>query len=74
MSQPAIAIVTRRSVMKVLAAAFLGVPAPYFWKFYVDNAAYSVFEHGEAGFSLIRLAHRLSVGQEVAIGTRAARE
>lgn len=52
-SKPTIAIVTHRSVMKVLAAAFLGVPAPYFWKFYVDNAAYSVFEHGEGGFSLI---------------------
>ena len=52
-STPTIAIVTHRSVMKVLASAFLGVPAPYFWKFYVDNAAYSVFEHDEAGFSLI---------------------
>lgn len=48
-----IGIVTHRSVMKALAAAFLNVPPPYFWKFYVDNAAYSVFEHDSSGFSLI---------------------
>jgi broad specificity phosphatase PhoE len=61
-SKPVIAIVTHRSVMKVLAAAFLGAAAPYFWKFYVDNAAYSVFEHGEGGFSLINwnVTHHLS--------------
>jgi broad specificity phosphatase PhoE len=61
-SKPVIAIVTHRSVMKVLAAAFLNVPAPYFWKFYVDNAAYCVFDYGEAGFSLINwnVTHHLS--------------
>lgn len=46
-------IVTHRSVMKGLAAAFLNVPAPYFWKFYIDNAAYSIFQHDSSGFSLI---------------------
>lgn len=46
-------IVTHRSVMKGLAAAFLNVPPPYFWKFYIDNAAYSVFEYDASGFSLI---------------------
>ena len=48
-----IGIVTHRSVMKGLAAAFLRVPAPYFWKFYIDNAAYSIFEYDSSGFTLI---------------------
>jgi broad specificity phosphatase PhoE len=42
-------IVTHRSVLKGLAAAILGVPAPWFWKFYMDNAAYSIFEHTASG-------------------------
>jgi broad specificity phosphatase PhoE len=46
-------IVTHRSVLKGLAASILRVPAPYFWKFYIDNAAYSVFEHDDSGFALI---------------------
>lgn len=45
-------IVTHRSVLKGLAASLLNVPAPWFWKFYIDNAAYSVFEHDESGFIL----------------------
>jgi probable phosphoglycerate mutase len=49
----AFAIVTHRSVIKVLAAFMLDVPPPYFWKFYTDNAAYCVFEHGEDGFVLV---------------------
>jgi broad specificity phosphatase PhoE len=49
----AVGIVTHRSVMKGLAAAFLRVPPPYFWKFYIDNAAYSVFEHDSSGFTLM---------------------
>jgi broad specificity phosphatase PhoE len=47
------ALVTHRSVIKVLAAFMLDVPPPYFWKFYIDNAAYSVFEHSESGFTLV---------------------
>lgn len=46
-------IVTHRSVVKTLAASMLGVRPPYFWKFYIDNAAYSVFEYGETGFTLL---------------------
>jgi broad specificity phosphatase PhoE len=46
-------IVTHRSVMKGLAAAFLRVPPPYFWKFYIDNAAYSIFDYDESGFTMI---------------------
>lgn len=49
----AFAIVTHRSVIKVLAAFMLNVPSPYFWKFYTDNAAYCVFEHSESGFTLV---------------------
>ncbi len=45
-------IVTHRSVLKGLAASILNVPAPWFWKFYMDNAAYSVFEYDAAGFVL----------------------
>jgi broad specificity phosphatase PhoE len=45
-------IVTHRSVLKGLAASMLNVPVPWFWKFYMDNAAYSVFEHDESGYIL----------------------
>jgi len=48
-----VGVVTHRSVIKVLASAFLNVPPPYFWKFYIDNAAYSVFDHDSSGFSLV---------------------
>jgi broad specificity phosphatase PhoE len=47
------AIVTHRSVIKALAASILDVSAPYFWKFYIDNAAFSVFGYGESGFTLL---------------------
>ena len=49
----AIAVVTHRSVIKVLAAFMLNVPPPYFWKFYTDNAAYCVFEYTDGVFTLI---------------------
>jgi broad specificity phosphatase PhoE len=52
-SQSVIGVVTHRSVIKGLAAAFLNVPPPYFWKFYVDNASYSIFDHDQSGFSLV---------------------
>jgi broad specificity phosphatase PhoE len=45
-------VVTHRSVLKGLAAAILGASRPWFWKFYMDNAAFSVFEHGTSGFAL----------------------
>ncbi len=47
------AVVTHRSVIKGLAASLLGVAAPYFWKFYIDNAAYSVFENDGIRFVLL---------------------
>jgi broad specificity phosphatase PhoE len=45
-------VVTHRSVLKSLAASILNVPVPWFWKFYMDNAAYSVFEYDASGFVL----------------------
>ncbi len=47
------AIVTHRSVIKALAAAMLDVNPPYFWKFYIDNAAFSIFEVSDGTFTLI---------------------
>ncbi len=47
------AVVTHRSVIKVLAAFMLDVRPPYFWKFYTDNAAYCVFEYAGDGFTLL---------------------
>lgn len=51
--QGVFALVTHRSVIKVLAAYMLDVSPPYFWKFYVDNAAYSVFEYSGREFTLL---------------------
>lgn len=51
--QGVFALVTHRSVIKVLAAYMLDVSPPYFWKFYVDNAAYSVFEYSGREFMLL---------------------
>lgn len=46
-----IAIVTHRTVIKVLLAAAVGLERDYFWKFYVDPASYSVIRHSdETGF------------------------
>ena len=42
-----IAVVSHRSVAKLLGGALLGLTAGYFWKFYLDNAAYSVFAHSD---------------------------
>lgn len=50
-----ICIVSHRSALKVLAAALLGFREKYYWKLYLDNAAYSVLGHDERkGFILIR--------------------
>jgi len=47
-------IVSHRSVLKLLAGALLGMTAGYFWKFYLDNAAYSVIGRGDGGFVLLK--------------------
>lgn len=46
-------VVTHRAVIKPLAAAILGMRAPYFWKLHIDNASFSVFEVINEDFMLI---------------------
>ena len=48
------AIVSHRSVAKLLGGALLGMEKDYFWKFYLDNAGYSVFGYDGTGFVLLR--------------------
>lgn len=48
-----IVIVSHRSVAKLLAGALLGMEVGYFWRFYLDNAGYSVFGFNEGGFVLL---------------------
>lgn len=38
-----IVIVSHRSVAKLLAGALMGMESGYFWRFYLDNAGYSIF-------------------------------
>ena len=47
-------IVSHRSVAKLLAGALLGMESGYFWRFYLDNAGYSVFGFNEGAFVLLR--------------------
>jgi broad specificity phosphatase PhoE len=47
-----LAVVTHRSVAKLLMGALLGMTEGYFWKFYLDNAGFSVVGHREGGFVL----------------------
>jgi len=49
-----IAIVSHRSVAKLLAGALMGMESGYFWRFYLDNAGYSVFGFNDGGFVLLR--------------------
>ncbi len=49
-----IAIVTHRSVAKLLGGALLGMERGYFWKLYLDNAGFSVLGHRDGGFVLLR--------------------
>ncbi|HHS50535.1 MAG TPA: histidine phosphatase family protein, partial [candidate division Zixibacteria bacterium] len=46
----AFAVVTHRAVLKPLMSAMLGIPEPFFWKFRITTASYSVFEHGKNGY------------------------
>lgn len=52
----AIAVVSHRSVVKVMIAAALGVAKNYYWKFHLDNASVSLlhYEH-QRGFTLVKL-------------------
>ena len=47
------AIVTHRSVLKLLGGALLGIGDP-FWKLYLDNAGYCVVAHENGGFVLLK--------------------
>lgn len=47
------AVVTHRSVIKVLAGSLLGMEEP-FWKLYLDNAAYCVIERRNGLFVLTK--------------------
>ena len=49
-----IAIVSHRSVAKLLAGALLGMDSGYFWSFYLDNAGFSVFGHRGERFVLLK--------------------
>lgn len=51
-----VAVVTHRSVLKVALAEMLGIPSNYFWKFYFDNASYSLVEYRKShGYTLTAL-------------------
>jgi len=51
-----VAVVSHRAVLKPLLARALGVSAPYFWKFHLDNGSYSILEHdAQRGYILTLL-------------------
>jgi phosphoserine phosphatase len=51
-----IAVVSHRSVVKVILAAAIGLEKDYYWKFHLDNASVSLvyFEPGR-GFTLVKI-------------------
>jgi broad specificity phosphatase PhoE len=49
-----IVVVTHRSVSRVLAGAVLGMTEGYFWKFYMDNAGYSLLQYNGSGFVIVQ--------------------
>jgi broad specificity phosphatase PhoE len=54
-----IAIVTHRSIIKVILGAAIDLETGYFWKFHIDTASFSTVSHSdEVGFSL----HQLNIG------------
>jgi len=48
-----IAIVSHRSVIRVLAGAVLGMTEGYFWRFYMDNAGYSLIRQNGTGYVIV---------------------
>ena len=51
-----ILVVSHRSVMKALFAAILGLKDNYFWKFYFDNASFSLVGYNnKRGYTILRL-------------------
>ena len=59
------AVVTHRSVLKVLGGALLGLREGYFWRFYLDNAGYSVFGHENGQFVLLKWNESCHVRERV---------
>ena len=49
-----VAIVSHRSVAKLLGGALLGLRTGYFWSLYLDNAGYSIFHYNDGMFTLVR--------------------
>jgi len=49
-----IVVVTHRSVARVLAGAVLGMTEGYFWKFYMDNAGYSLLQYNGSDFMIVQ--------------------
>jgi len=49
-----VVIVSHRSVAKLLAGALMGMESGYFWRFYLDNAGYSVFGFDEGAFVMLK--------------------
>jgi len=56
LEQENIAVVSHRSVIKVMLAAMTGLKDRYFWKFHLDNASVCLaFYTGELGFTLAKV-------------------
>ncbi len=56
------AVVTHRAVIKPLVSAMLDLPAPYFWRFHLDTASYSIFRRSRInGWTMVNfnLTHHL---------------
>jgi len=49
-----IAIVSHRSVIRVLAGAVLGMTDGYFWRFYMDNAGFSILRLNGTGYVIVQ--------------------
>ncbi|MCD4690138.1 histidine phosphatase family protein [bacterium] len=49
-----VAIVSHRSVIRVLAGAILGMTERYFWRFYMDNAAFSLLRRNGDGYIIMQ--------------------
>ncbi|MBN1755937.1 histidine phosphatase family protein [bacterium] len=61
-----IALVTHRSVLKIIITTLLGLEKGGFWKVYLDNASYSILEYQEKnGFVLITLNRTCHLKEKV---------
>ena len=57
-SHESLAVVSHRSVIKVLLAEVLGIPENYFWRFHLDNCSVStLLHHPDRGYTLAELNH-----------------